>query len=101
MLGGNRIEDEVELPLDSCESVGVFGEDEVARPEFFCVSLFGGGGAEDRHFRSHRPRQLDPHVAQAAESDDSHFHSFFDAVAFERGVSGDSRTEQGGDPFER
>ncbi len=59
-----------------------------------CVRLFLRGGAEHRDLRTHRVRNLDAHVPQAAKAHDADPVSGFHLEFFQGGIGRDSRAQQ-------
>ncbi len=75
----------------------VAGDDDVVRAEAFGVGLLALGGGEERDLRAKGVRELERHVAEAAEADDADLLAGADLPVLQRAVGGDAGAEQGRD----
>ncbi len=68
---GDAVEDEVEAAGVLRHRVGVLREDDFVGAEAFRVGFLAGRGGEEHGVRAEGVRELQPHVAESAESDDA------------------------------
>ena len=94
VLGGDRVEDEVEAAGMLLHLVGVARDDHLVGAEAERVFLFAGRSGEDHHVGAEGMSKLHAHVAQSAEADHANFFAFGHAPVAHRRVGGDSGAKQ-------
>ena len=94
VLGGNRVEDEVEAAGVLGHLIGVAGENDFIRAEAQRVFLLAFRGGEDDGVRSKGVREFDAHVAESADADNAHLLAFGYAPVTHRRISGNAGAEQ-------
>src|SRR5207302_9714486 len=98
---GDRVEDEIKPIGEGVEVLWVQRYDKVMRSKAARILFFRFGCAENGDLSAHCGSQLDCHVTQSAQPDDSDSLPRTDLEMPERRVRGDPGAEQGGDVGKR
>src|SRR5213594_158364 len=98
---GDRIEDEIKPIGEGVEVLGVQRNDKVMRAKTARILFFRFRRAEYGDFSAHGGSQLDCHVTQTAQPDDSDSLSRTNLEMPERRVRGDPGAEKRGDVRKR
>ncbi len=90
----HRIEDEIQARGERRHLVRIARYDHFIRAERLGGFPLGFGCGERHHVRAHRVRELDPHMAQAADPDDAYSLSGPDFPVTQRRIRSDARIQQ-------
>src|SRR5918996_3677213 len=91
---GDGVEDEIELAKVALHLGGIGRNHYVGGAKPPRVTSLCRGSREQHDVSAKRARELYPHVAQPAESDDAHFVTGADVPVAHRRVRGDSRAQK-------
>jgi hypothetical protein len=94
VIGGDRVEDEVEAPGVFGHGVGVLGDDDLIGAQSLAVGDLALRGGEENRVRAKGVGELDAHVAQAAQADDTDSLSLGHVPLAERGVRGNAGAQE-------
>ena len=97
MRRGDGVQDEVELVGMGRHLFRVGGDAHLVGAQPLAVRYLAGGGGEQHHMGAHRMRDLDAHVAEAAEPDDPDLLAGPRTPVAQRRVGGDAGAQQRGD----
>ena len=96
MLGGDAVQDEVERAGVLGHRGGVGRDDDFMGTESEAIGDLGGGGCEEHDVGTEGTGDLDAHVAEAAEADDTDLLARADLPVAERGIGRNTGAEQRG-----
>ena len=94
VAGRHGVKDQVETAGVGGHLGGIARHDHLVRAEREGIVALGRRGGEGDCLRAQRPRQLHPHVAEAADADNAHLLARPGTPVLERGIGGDPRAEQ-------
>ncbi len=94
MLVGDGVDDQVEAPRHRGHLRRIGGDHDMVGAQAARVGFLAGRAAEQRHLGAHGLGQLQPHVAQAAQTDDGHLAAGAHIPVAQRRVGRDARAQQ-------
>ena len=86
VIGGDGVEDEIERPCVSPHLFGIGGNNYLVGTQTDCIFFLIWGGCKDHYVCAEGTGKLDPHVPEAAETDNTHFFARKIAPATNAGV---------------
>ena len=80
VVGGDRVEDQVQTAARPLHALQVGGHHEVVRPDLLGGGLLAGRGGDGGHGVTHSLGQPHPHLAQAADPNDADPHASIESL---------------------